>query len=87
MIINKSCAFQLPHAGQMQKNIFAFKKIAKVSQSLCCFLELLHEIANYRSADLRPEKEAPSTDEPLGFITKIFFSGYFMAIILSSIEA
>jgi hypothetical protein len=40
------------------------------------FLELLHEIANYRSTDLRPEKKASSTDEPLGLLTKIFFNGY-----------
>jgi hypothetical protein len=59
-----------------EKNIFAFKKIANRRKRLCCFLELLHEIANYRSTDLRPEKKASSTDEPLGLLTKIFFNGY-----------
>jgi hypothetical protein len=59
-----------------EKNIFAFKKNRESPQKLCCFLELLHEIANYRSADLRPEKKASSTDEPLGLLTKIFFNGY-----------
>jgi hypothetical protein len=60
----------------MRKKYFWVQKNRESPQKVCCFLELLHEIANYRSADLRPEKKVSSTDEPLGFMTKIFFNGY-----------
>jgi hypothetical protein len=53
MIINKSCAFQLPSAEQMQKNIFAFKKSASLDPHVCFFI-LKGEASALLSSEIVP---------------------------------
>src|SRR5689334_12099585 len=61
MIINKSCAFQLPSARQMRKKYFCVQKISKSPEEFCDFFRLAsgdHE--STASTESRSEKNGPS---------------------------
>jgi hypothetical protein len=72
MIINKSCAFQLPFTVEMQKNIFwRSKKISKSPEKFCDFFRVAAE--NRKSIgtpDLR-QKNGPSSEGPLESVDDI----------------
>jgi hypothetical protein len=72
MIINKSCAFQLPFTVEMQKNIFwRSKKSANRLRSFAIFSELPRKIAKVLVRRIAPKKNGPSSEGPLESVDDI----------------
>jgi hypothetical protein len=72
MIINKSCAFQLPFTVEMQKKIFLrSKNISKSPEKFCDFFRVLAESRENIGAPNCAEKTAPRLKGRLDWLTTL----------------
>jgi len=59
MIINKSCAFQLPFTVEMQKKYFLrSKNISKSPEKFCVFSEFSRKVEKILVCQIAPKKTA-----------------------------
>src|SRR4051794_38262434 len=80
MIINKSCAFQLPSTVQMQKNIFGVQKINNRRRRFSSFQSCCGTSQKNIGAPSCARKNGPSVEEPPGFTDARALAGWLVKV-------